>query len=198
MLSSHVLVLNRSFLPVHVTTVRHAICMLYRGIAKVVDREYALFDFQSWTELAVAVNDEHIGMIGKAIRVPRVVMLHLYDRIPKRPVRFSRLNVYIRDYNTCQYCGRNFSRSQLNLDHIVPVSLGGKTDWENVVCSCVECNIKKGGRIPVDAGMKLLKTPIKPHWSMFLRFLAKPVHYEEWRPYLNVVDYSYWNLELKQ
>lgn len=197
MLSSNVLVLNRSFMPIHITSVRRALCLLYRGLAKVVDRQYELFDFESWAALSVAVHEEKIGMINGAIRVPRVILLHFYDRLPRRPVKFSRLNIYLRDENTCQYCGKRYSRSELNLDHIVPVSLGGKTDWENVVCSCTRCNIKKGGRLPDAAGMTLLKKPTKPHWSFFFRLLTKPVHYEEWKPFLSMVDFSYWNVELR-
>jgi len=171
--------------------------MLYRGIAKAVDHQYELFDFESWTELSVAAHEEHVGMVGKAIRVPRVVLLHFYDRIPKRNIRFSRLHVYMRDHNTCQYCGTRYHRAELNLDHVIPLSLGGKTDWDNVVCSCINCNIKKGGRGPEHAGMQLIKPPSKPHWTMFLGFLAKPTSYDEWRPYLSMVDFSYWNVELK-
>lgn len=197
MLSSNVLVLNRSFMPVHITTLRHALCLLYRGLAKVVDKQYDLFDFESWTALSVAVHDEKIGLVDKAIRVPRVILLHFYDKVPHRPVRFSRLNVYFRDQNTCQYCGKKFSRLDLNLDHVIPVSRGGKTNWDNVVCSCVACNIRKGGRAPEQAGMRLLKAPAKPHWSVFFRLLSKPAHYAEWKPFLNMIDFSYWNLELK-
>src|SRR3989338_2837741 len=103
MMSSQVLVLNRNFVPVHITSLRHALCMLYRGIAKAVDAQYELYDFDSWSELSVA-NHEKISTISSAIRVPRVIILQIYDRLPRRPVRFSRLNVYLRDQNKCQYC----------------------------------------------------------------------------------------------
>lgn len=197
MLSSHVLVLNRSFMPIHITSLKRALCLLYVGLAKAVDRQYELFDFASWAELGVAVHDEQIGMVNRAIRVPRVILLHFYDRVPRRPVRFSRLNIYLRDQNICQYCSRIFPRSDLNLDHVVPVSLGGKTDWENVVCSCIKCNLQKGGKLPEEAGMKLLKRPTRPNWSLLYRLLGKPVHYDEWKPFFNMVDFSYWNVELK-
>jgi hypothetical protein len=65
------------------------------------------------------------------------------------------------------------------------------------VCSCIPCNLRKGGRLPLEAKMMLLKKPIKPHWSLFFRFLSRPVFYEEWKPFLNIVDFTYWNLELK-
>lgn len=156
--------LNRSYLPVHVTSVKRAFSLLYQGIAKAVDKQYALFDFESWTELSAAVNDETIGTVDRAIRIPRVILLVAYDRIPKRKVRFSRQNIYLRDKNTCQYCGNQFARHDLNLDHVVPRTYGGRTTWENVVCSCIECNRKKGGKTPEQAGLKLVRRPRRPSY----------------------------------
>lgn len=197
MLSSNVLVLNRSFVPIHVTNLRHALCLMYRDIAKAVDSQFTLFDFESWSALSVAVNDEKVGLVDRPMRIPRVILLHFYDKIPRRILRFSRMNVYLRDRTTCQYCGKSFAKSDLNLDHVVPVSQGGKTIWENVVCSCIPCNIKKGGRTPEHARMHLLKKPMRPDWTLFFKLKTKNVLYEEWKPYLNMVDFSYWNVELK-
>lgn len=197
MLSSNVLVLNKSYLPVHITSVKRALCLLYRGLAKVVDKQYELFDFQSWSHLSSQIEGEKIGLVHGGLIVPRVILLHFYDRLPRRQVRFSRLNVYLRDDHTCQYCGKKRKRAELNLDHVTPISLGGKTEWENVVCSCIECNITKGGRLPEQAGMGLFKKPTKPDWSHFFRLMTKPTYYIEWKPFLNMVDFSYWNVELK-
>lgn len=196
MLSSSVLVLNQSYLPVHITSVRRALVLLYQGIAKVVGEQYQTFDFQSWTELGVELHHESVGMVNKMIRVPRVLLLIAYDRIPRRNVRFSRFNIYLRDRNTCQYCGVGFPKGELNLDHVTPRSRGGLTTWENVVCSCIDCNRRKGGMLPDEVGMHLLKRPAKPHWMPLTEVLSKGVHYHEWRPFLNIVDFSYWNLEL--
>ncbi len=197
MLSSQVLVLNRTFVPVHITSLKQALCMLYRGVAKVVGDQYELFDFDTWSELSIAQDEDRIGLVDKAIRVPRVILLQVYDRIPRRPVRFSRINVYLRDHNTCQYCARALPRSELNLDHVVPISLGGKTEWENIVCSCIPCNLKKGGRSPEQAHMKLIRKPVKPPWTFFFATLSKPTYYDQWRPFLTMIDFSYWNVELK-
>jgi hypothetical protein len=197
MLNSSVLVLNRAFFPVHVTTARRAFCLLYAGLAKAINEQYEMFDFPSWNALAIAEGDETVGLVGRAMKVPRVVVLVAYDRIPRRNVRFSRRNVFVRDRSTCQYCGRSFPTSELNLDHVVPRSLGGKTTWENIVCSCVPCNKKKGGSHPDQAGMRLVKAPGPPRWSPEYSFsLRRPIH-KEWMPFLNVVDFTYWNLELR-
>lgn len=197
MLSSSVLVLNRSFFPIHITTLKRAFCMLYSGIARAVDHEYRTFDFESWAQLSAALDDETIGAVDKIIRVPRVIALTVYDRLPKRNIRFSRINILIRDRHTCQYCGKRLPRSKLNLDHVAPRSRGGKTTWENVVTSCHHCNRRKGGRLPEEAGIKLIRAPFRPKVAPLLDGSLGSVKYEEWRPFFNVIDFSYWNVELK-
>ncbi len=196
MLNASVLVLNRSYLPVHVTSVRRAFALLYQGIAKAVNDQYETFDFDSWAELAVSESDDAIGIVGGWIRVPRVILLQAFDKVPRRHVRFSRINIYARDRNTCQYCGRRFARSELNLDHVIPRAQGGRSTWENVVCSCIACNRRKGGCTPVQAGMRLVRRPSRPRWSPVLSVVNGREGYPEWRPYLSIVDASYWNAEL--
>ena len=195
-LNTKVLVLNRSYFPVHITSVRRAFSLLYQGIAKAVDQQYRTFDYESWSALSASVHDETIGLIGRAIRVPRVILLVSYDRVPRRQVRFSRFNVFARDKNTCQYCGRRFSRSELNLDHVIPRSQGGLSTWTNIVCSCLRCNRVKGGRRPEEAGMRLIKKPLQPEWTPFTLETFTFKRYEEWLPFLNEVDAAYWNTEL--
>lgn len=197
-LNTRVLVLNRSYLPVHVTSVKRAFALLYQGVAKAVDEQYRTFDFDSWRELAVELHHERVGLVGGFIRVPRVLLLIAYERVPKRHVRFSRFNIYARDGNSCQYCGKRFSRTELNLDHVVPRSAGGMSIWENVVCSCHNCNRRKGGRTPEQAGMVLVKRPRRPEWTPFTADGFSFRRYREWGPFLNAVDTAYWNTELVQ
>lgn len=146
LLNTKVLVLNRSYLPVHVTSVKRAFALLYQGVAQAVDENYRTFSFEDWRDVAIELHHERLGVVGGFIRVPRVLLLIAYERVPKRHVRFSRFNIYARDSNTCQYCNKRFSRADLNLDHVVPRSRGGGSSWENVVCSCHACNRRKGGR----------------------------------------------------
>lgn len=197
LLNSKVLVLNRSYFPVHVTSVRRAFSLLYQGLAKAVDAQYRTFDYESWSALSTSVHDETIGLIGRAIRVPRVILLVSYDRVPRRRVRFSRFNVFARDKNTCQYCGRRFARNELNLDHVVPRSRNGESTWENIVCSCFVCNRIKGGRRPEEAGMRLIKKPVQPEWTPFMLETFSLRRYQDWVPFLNEVDAAYWNTELQ-
>lgn len=198
MLQAPVLVLNRSFFPVHITNVKRAFCLLYRGVAKAVDEEYQTFDFQSWSELSEAVQEEEmVGMVGRMILIPRVILLTAYDRFPKREVRFSRLNILIRDNYTCQYCGEQLKKNQLNLDHVIPRSRGGKTTWDNVVASCHDCNRTKGGQLPEETGIHLIRKPFRPKTFPFSMLLSKPNIHHAWKPFLNIVDFSYWNVELE-
>lgn len=194
-LDPRVLVLNRSFVPVHVTTLKRAFRLLYQGGAKAVDEEYRLFDFASWAALSAEIRSESIGTPSRRIRVPRVIVLLAFDRLPRARIRFSRLNIYARDDNTCQYCGTKLPRAELNLDHVVPRSRGGITSWENVVCSCISCNLRKANRTPEAAGMMLRKPPTRPRWNPVFRSPAGGGH-GAWLPFLGLVDASYWNTEL--
>src|SRR5947209_10931482 len=153
MTDSAVLVLNRHYQPIHVTNAKRAFSLLYLGVARVVDPEFKTFDFDSWAQLSAEVHASQgslprdvIHTVNRAILIPRVIVLQLYDRIPKTKVRFSRHNIYMRDGNTCQYCGRELPRADLNLDHVMPRAQGGRTTWENVVCCCIDCNHSKGAR----------------------------------------------------
>ncbi len=195
-LNTKALVLNRSYMPVNITSVRRAVTLLYQDVARAVDEQYRTFDFSSWADLAV--EQDAIGLVGRAIRVPRVVLLVAYDRVPRRHVRFSRFNIYARDHNRCQYCGRRFPRPELNLDHVIPRSQGGTSMWENVVCSCHRCNRLKGGRTPAQAGMKLIRQPFRPQWTPFMIEAFSPRRHREWLPFLSGVDAAYWNTELQQ
>ncbi len=196
MVHSSVLVLNRSFFPVNLTTVKHAFCMLYSGAARAVDRHYKTFDYESWSQVTIEQRDETIGLVNRLIKIPRVIMLVAYDRIPKTQVRFTRANIFARDSNTCQYCRKVFPKNELSIDHVIPRSYGGKSIWENVVCCCFTCNRTKGGRTPKQAHMKLHVQPRKPRWTPLNRASLNGIKREEWVPFLNVIDVSYWNTEL--
>lgn len=160
--------------------------MVYRGHARVIDESYQDYDFFEWLKVEVRQHHEHVGLINRLIRVPRVLKLYAYDRLPKRKIRFSRHNVFLRDRHTCQYCGEAFPKKELNIDHIIPRSKGGKTTWDNVVCCCVDCNHRKGGHLPDEIGMRLLRLPSQPHWVPYFDKLGHPVHFQEWKPFLPI------------
>lgn len=173
--------------------------MLYGGIAKAVDSEYNTFDFNSWSQISeIQEQDDVIRTVNSIIKTPRVILLVRYEGIMRKEARFNRLNIFRRDGGTCQYCLKQFSRAELTIDHVVPRTQGGKSVWDNVVCCCVACNRKKGGRTPVQARMKLKTIPKKPAWDPFSNIYIKAIRYKEWKPFLNFVDISYWNVELEE
>ena len=192
-LLASVLVLNRFYMAVHVVGVRRAFGLLYREAAEVISVEqgqYANYDFESWVLLCGMRREERpsgedwIRSVSFEVQVPRVIRLLRYDRVPKLSLRFNRRSVLARDEHQCQYCGVTLPPSQLSLDHVVPRSRGGLTSWENVVCSCVACNTRKGGRTPQEARMRLRKKPAKPRRNpILLRKLDNP-KYVSWRTFL--------------
>jgi 5-methylcytosine-specific restriction endonuclease McrA len=184
-LTAPVLVLNRWFQPVHVTSVRRAFVLLYGGVALAVDEQGELHDFRSWRVLPVRDRDEPLPVLGGALRVPRIVHLSRYDRTPRTSVRLSRRNVMLRDDYQCQYCARRPAVRELNIDHVLPRSRGGIDSWENLVTACRVCNLRKGWRTPDEAAMRLLRAPARPRWSTAAQLLLDTRRvYDEWEPFL--------------
>jgi 5-methylcytosine-specific restriction endonuclease McrA len=141
----------------------------------------------------VQPHDEVVVTPTRTFRVPRVIALKDFDRLPRQEVKFSRHNIYLRDGNRCQYCGHRFPTAELSLDHVIPLSRGGVSSWENVVCACLSCNVRKGNRSPQEASMRLVATPKKPRWHPVGQFGSAKCH-PEWRHFLDV---AYWNAELR-
>jgi 5-methylcytosine-specific restriction endonuclease McrA len=186
-LRSPVLVLNRSYQPVRITDAKQGFSMLYLGRARALDASYEPYDFHSWAARPLAADDEAIGTPRGAIRIPRVLLLLEYKSVPRAPLRLSRRHVYMRDEFTCQYCGNRPGVKELNLDHVVPRSRGGRSTWENLVTSCRVCNLRKGWSTPDECGMRLRKMPVRPSWSMALQLAAQRRRFAEWEPFLSIV-----------
>jgi 5-methylcytosine-specific restriction endonuclease McrA len=202
-LDSSVLVLNRLFMAVRVVPARHAFVLLWKRVAEVVsveDSSYATYDFVSWTEISQLRRQyqpaahEWVRTVRFEIAVPRVIRLLSYDRLPKTRVRLNRRNLFARDTSRCQYCGRKFRTSELSIDHVVPRSRGGRTTWTNVVCACMNCNVRKGGRTPDEAGMTLIQKPVQPRFSPVITLHAGSEKYRSWKQFL---DAAYWHVELR-
>ncbi len=196
-LNQHVLVLNRLWQAVNVCTVRRALSLLFEGHAHVVfdaqDGSFQTFSFNQWRDFSQqAPHPDSINAISFKIRIPRVILLSVFDRLPKKEVKFTRHNIFERDKNTCQYCGKHFERRDLNLDHVIPKDRGGPTTWENIVCSCISCNTNKANRTPVEAGLRLIRKPKRPKWRPFVQ-LTLSIQHDSWKHFL---DLAYWNVEL--
>ena len=200
-LNQQVLVLNRLWQAVNVCSVRRALTLLFEGHAQVVvsanDGAFHTFDFKQWRNFSAVEprDDDSVHTISFKIRVPRVILLLVFDRLPKKEVKFTRHNIFERDRNTCQYCGKTLDRKDLNLDHVIPRDRGGPTTWENIVCSCIPCNTLEANRTPPEAGLRLIRKPKRPKWRPFIQVnFGAPVH-ESWKHFL---DIAYWNVELGQ
>jgi 5-methylcytosine-specific restriction endonuclease McrA len=177
-LEASVLVLNKLFMALHVISVRRAFCLLCKDLAEVVnleDGQFATYNFASWREVSEhrakhfrLEEDDWVRTASSQIQVPRVIRLFAYEKMPKHTVKFNRRNIFARDNNQCQYCGRKFPTPELSLDHVTPRSQGGQSTWENIVCACVNCNVRKGGRTPKQAHMSLIRKPEKPKRSPLL------------------------------
>ncbi len=193
MLESPVLVLNRAMVALALTDVKRCFTLFYKGHARAVLPDYTTYAFEEWSDIPVQPGDDDVvATPARIFKIPRVIQLLSCDRSPRHDVKFSRHNVYSRDGNRCQYCGRRFPTSELSLDHVVPLSRGGLSTWENIVCACLPCNVRKGNRLPEEAGMRLKKPPVKPK-STPLGFLSPHRIHPDWK---NFLDVAYWNVEL--
>lgn len=197
-LNQQVLVLNRLWQAVNICTARRALTLLFEGQAHAVlsdsDGAFRTFDFSQWQDLSEQQpHPESIRTISFRIRVPRVILLLMFDRLPKKEVKFTRHNIFERDRNTCQYCGIVFDRKDLNLDHVIPRDRGGPTNWENIVCSCIPCNTRKSNRTPPEAGLHLIRKPKRPKWRPFVQVNLEMTCHDSWKHFL---DLAYWNVEL--
>ncbi len=168
-LSQPALVLNESWMAIHTVSVRRALRLVCTGAAKaVLPDSFETHSFETWAELAVHPDEPCIRTVKLRVKVPEVILLTRYDGLPNPAAVFSRRNLFRRDHNTCQYCGRRPGTSELSIDHVLPRSRGGRSSWENCVLACMGCNRKKRDRTPSEAGLKLAKKPEKPKWSPLL------------------------------
>jgi 5-methylcytosine-specific restriction endonuclease McrA len=203
-LDASVLVLNKLFMAIHIISVRRAFCLLCKELAEVVSLEegqFATYDFNTWREVSEyrarsfrQEDDDWIHTVNSEIQVPRVIRLVTYEKLPKQTVKFNRRNIFARDNNQCQYCGKKHPTSELSLDHVIPRSQGGQSTWDNIVCACVRCNVKKGGRTPKEAHLTLVRKPEKPKRSPLLNLKLTHRKYQSWKTFL---ENAYWSVELK-
>jgi len=218
------LILNRNWQPVNVATVARALVLLWNEAARVVDcDDYRTYSWADWSALRPSDGERFIQAVRLRLRVPEVIVLAEYDRLPEAAVSFSRRNIFKRDHWACQYCSRQ-GRSQsgtpdgsedaytstsprangnrprlqpdgdeLTIDHVVPRAQGGTSTWDNCVLACIGCNKRKADRTPREANMKLRKAPVRPTW--------KPMyarHSERIASWSKFVSEAYWNVPLER
>ena len=188
------LVLNRNWQPVNVATVARALVLLWNEAARVVDpADYQTYTWEDWSKLRPYDDDRFIQAVRFRLRVPEVVTLTGYDRLPTAGVTFSRRNIFKRDHFTCQYCGAQPGSEELTLDHVIPRAQGGESRWDNCVLACLPCNKRKADRTPEQAGIRLRRKPVRPTWTPVYAF--HEVRIESWSKFISE---AYWNVELKK
>jgi 5-methylcytosine-specific restriction endonuclease McrA len=207
-ISANVLVLNKYYQAIRVVNVRRAFTLLCKQLAEVVhidtdergQSRWQNFNFESWQEVSAVKAEfepdgfDWIHTVRFQIAVPKIIRLLVYEKLPRQDVKFNRRNIYARDSNKCQYCGKKFPTTELSLDHVKPKSQGGRSSWENIVCCCLKCNVKKGGRTPEQAHMHLITKPVKPKRSPVINIRLADQRYASWKQFL---DNAYWTVELK-
>lgn len=186
------LVLNRNWQPVGVMSVCKALVKVFADKARVVDpADYRQYTWNDWSRLSPAGGEPYVRTCRDRLKVPEVVTLTSYDRVPASAVIFSRRNVFKRDRFTCQYCGRQPGQQELTIDHVLPRAQGGTSSWTNCVLACVECNGRKADRTPHQAGMHLARQPRRPAWRPM--YAARGVVIDSWQKF---VSETFWNVEL--
>lgn len=186
------LILNQQYRPHNIVDWKDAVTDMFRGAVEVLvqyDEVLAHIDRQTlgtFPELRKALR-QVIGTDAEelTIKVPAVVVLRRKVSAHKSGVKFSKINICLRDDFTCQYCGTKLPMSKLNYDHVIPRSKGGKTEWTNITISCYPCNDRKGNKTPEEAGMPLLSVPVKPKvLPMNEPFIDHRRAPPEWEPFI--------------
>jgi 5-methylcytosine-specific restriction endonuclease McrA len=179
------LVLNRHWTAVNVVSVRRAIVLVCRDAARIIAPDtFEIHDLGSWLRQRIKSSEPVIRLVQSAIRVPEVIVLRHSDRAAVAHVPFTRRNLYRRDQNTCQYCGKRPGTERLSIDHIVPKSAGGVTSWLNCVLACLSCNLRKSNKTLEDAGMSLLRSPTRPKWVPY-EVVPRGLSRESWPKFIS-------------
>lgn len=183
-----VLILNKNWLPINTTTPKHSFSLLYNNNAKSLnfnkDGNMELVNWNEWSCLD-ASGDWFIKTVKGNIKIPKVIVLNYFDKIPRQAIKFTQKNLWERDNYTCQYTGKKINKYDGNIDHIVPRSKGGKTSWENCVLAHKDINAKKANNTPEEVGLKLLKKPNEPRIMPVSFYIKNEYEIKEWDMFLN-------------
>jgi len=208
-----ILVLNKGWTPIDSTTVREALGNVMSERALFVDPvSYTSHNIMSWMEQAIPEGESFIQASSSRVRVPEIMLLSEYSRVPVRKVVFCRRNLWRRDHRRCQYCGAEPPMDEITIDHIVPRSKGGQSVFKNCVLACIACNLKKGNKMLDQTGMRLRRMkrlsngewttvyydiPKRPVWNP-LYALRRKTFPKSWGAFLRNFDEAlYWEVGLE-
>lgn len=189
-INNEVLVLNSSWTAIRIRTVKEALKLVFAERALILDRDkesqaWETFTWEKWITLPVGKNEKFIQSAKMEVRCPEVIILTRYHKVPQM-TRITKKKIYMRDQCVCQYTGKKLKPHELNIDHVIPRSLGGKFSWDNCVCCSKEVNTKKGNRTPDQAGLKLLKKPTRPNAPILVDKRRK--YPESWEPFIKLPE----------
>jgi 5-methylcytosine-specific restriction endonuclease McrA len=184
-----VLVLNRHWQAIGVKTPMEAFSMMAAGNATALDmlgeHELRPVRWEEWLNLPVRDDDQSIGTVHGPVRVPTVLVLARFDRVPKRRPKFCAKAIWERDGGVCQYTGKKLRPGEGNIDHVVPISRGGASSWENCVLADRRVNSRKGSKLPEEAGLKLMRQPFVPREVPVTMLIRNTHQVQDWRLFLN-------------
>lgn len=187
------LCLNKSWYPIHIVSWKRAVSLLYQGSVRSLDMDFIAYDWADWLEYTNLPEFDttyynYIHSSHLTVAVPDLIVLKDYNKLPMRDVKCTRENIFSRDGHKCAYCGKQFKRAELTLDHIIPRSHGGKNGWINCISACKACNHKKADRTPKEAGMPLKFQPTEPRWTdSFHKITKNPNIRPNWMKFLSAV-----------
>jgi len=183
-----VLVLNKSWQAINVKTPLDAISMMFcdaaTGLYITGEDNMNPLKWNEWVELPFFTKEEYVYSVRGPILIPKVIILSKFNEVPRKRPKFTTKNLWDRDEGRCQYTGKKLTPNEGNIDHVIPKSRGGKTDWSNCVLTHKDINAKKGDRTPTEAGLKLIR-PIKvPKTMPSTCYIRNQYNIKEWTPFL--------------
>jgi 5-methylcytosine-specific restriction endonuclease McrA len=183
-----VLVLNKNWQAVGIKSPADTFTMLMTDAATGLDirglDHMVPLRWKDWIQLPIDNEDDFVQTVNQKIKIPKVIILSKFDRVPRKRPRFSQKNIWIRDNYTCQYTGKKLRPGEGNIDHVVPRSRGGSTAWENCVLACKQVNAKKADATPEEAGLRLLKKPEPPKELPVFHYITNKHNIKEWEIFL--------------
>ncbi len=183
-----VLVLNRNWQAIDVKTPADAFCMMAAGTATALAIEdggnMQPTKWEEWFILPVRDSDNAVGTVHGGVRIPTVIVLAKYDKVPKRRPKLSGRGIWERDGGVCQYTGRKLAREEGNIDHVMPRSRGGKTTWDNCVLADKRINSRKADKTPDEVGLRLQRKPAAPREMPSTYFIRNVYGVGDWDMFL--------------
>jgi 5-methylcytosine-specific restriction endonuclease McrA len=187
-----VLVLNRNWQAIHIKTPADALSMMYSDTATGLDirgdDNMVPLRWSEWVLLPCSDTDSVVRTAQGIIKIPKVIVLCNYDRVPRKRPRLSSKNIWLRDGGICQYTGRKLHPNEGNIDHIVPKGQGGVTSWTNCVLASKDINAKKANKTPEQVGLKLIRQPIQPKEMPVTYYIRNKHKIKEWEPFLKHIS----------